>query len=97
MVQEDKTTESEADKPLISMEPGLTEADPSTPKKDLTGIKYVGSADVKRLSVETLATLSIEAKQGLRWDSQNDHTVDVKDVNAATLEYLRSQPDFLVF
>lgn len=72
-------------------------ADVKTPMKDLAGVTYIGTADVKRLSVIDLERAGHEAKADLQWDSQNDHTVDIKDVNASTLEYLRSQPDFRVF
>lgn len=65
-----------------------------TPKKDLTAVRYIGTSDVRSLSVIELARAGYEQKEDLIWDSQNEHTVDVKYISASTLEYLRSQPDF---
>lgn len=72
------------------------ESDTKKPKKAPTVIKYIGTADVKRLTAENLRAMNVEAETDLRWDRQNSHTVDVADVNPATLEYLRSQPDFSI-
>jgi len=88
-------------------EPGPTEAmvveeeptveEPVTaPKRELTSVKYVGTADVKRITVADLAAQNVEAKMDLRFDRDNDFTVSVKDMTAATLDYLRAQPDFRI-
>ena len=102
MAQEENVTAEAVATPPTAPTPevsgGAPESDDKTPKKDLTSIKYVGRSDVKRLTVQDLANVGATgAKMDLRWDSQNDHTVAVADVNASTLEYLRSQPDFRVF
>ena len=72
---------------------------PKIPMKDLTGIQYIGSADIKSFTALDLGRVGVvDPKGDLRWDSQNDHTVAISDVNASTLEYLRSQPDdFRIF
>lgn len=65
------------------------------PMKDLEGITYIGTSDVRILDVAALRLAGvIKPKGDLRWDSQNGHEVPISDVNASTLEYLRSQPDF---
>lgn len=90
------TTTETADESVAPAEAEAT-AESKTPKKEETGVQYIGGADVKILRVEDLASVGVaDAVIDLRWDSQNDHIIGVSDVNAATLEYLRSQPDFRI-
>lgn len=63
---------------------------------ELTGIKYVGVADVRSITAEDLQSLGDENPKGdLVWSAHNNFTVPTKDFSAATRDALLADPDFV--
>lgn len=63
---------------------------------DLRGIRYIGKADRKTITVGDLVSLGIENPKGdLVWSSENSNFVLADEVNAATRDWLAKQPDFV--
>lgn len=70
-----------------------TEAVPTM--RELEGVRYIGTSNVREISAEALAGAGIEdAKGDLRWSSENEFFVPASDLNAATRDFLASQTDF---
>lgn len=64
---------------------------------ELVGIRYVGQANTRRISMEDLEVLGVEnPKQDLEWTSDNGKVVPTEEFNAATRDALLALPDFVV-
>ena len=72
----------------------VVEVDTGVHLKDITGVRYLGRADVKSLAQRDLQNAGIEAKGDLVWNSSNDWFIDKSEINADTLHYLAAQSDF---
>lgn len=62
--------------------------------KDIDGVRYIGTSDVRGFTVADFASVGVEAKDDLTWSSENDHFVPKSEINAATLAWLVSESDF---
>jgi len=59
---------------------------------DIRGVRYIGPADRRILSVEALESLGIENPKGrLEFGPENNMFVPASDFNAATRDWLASQ------
>jgi len=69
-------------------------APPEVHLKDIRGVRYIGTADVRTISNKDLTHNEVEAKSrdDLVWSSDNNHFVDKSEINAATLAFLLSDP-----
>lgn len=86
-------TEPDAPAPVVA--DTTEEARPNM--AELTGIKYTGGHDVRSLSVADLKTLGVDvakSEDGLTWSAANDFIVPIAEVNAATVDALRTLPEF---
>jgi hypothetical protein len=65
---------------------------------DIEGVRYVGRADVKTLTVADLESVGVVNPKGdLRWSAEdNQHFVPKNQFNASTLDWFLTQPDFSV-
>ena len=64
---------------------------------DLTGIRYTGYADARRLTKADLESLGVENPKGdLEWNAENGHIVPTEAFNAGTRDALLALPDFVV-
>ena len=62
--------------------------------KELSKVEYIGPSDVRVLTVEDLQRVGIDSPKGdLTFDAGNGHSVDIKDINAATADWFAAQPD----
>lgn len=62
---------------------------------DISGVAYTGRADVKRITADDLNKLGIENPKGdLEWRRDSQHFVPKEQFNAATLDWLLTQPNF---
>lgn len=78
-------------------DPTPQEHDGDVPKmSELTGIRYVGQADVKELTAADLESLGVENPKGdLRWSkADNGFVVPTEQFNAATRDVLLEDPNF---
>lgn len=64
---------------------------------ELTGIRYVGMADARNLSVEDLVSMGAENPKGdLSWSADlNGKLVSASEINASTRDALLADPDFV--
>lgn len=93
MANQDNTDET----PVIATNGVEPDVENVPTMKELTGIKYVGMADVKRLEISDLESLGIESPKGdLVWSADNDFTVPASEINAATRDALLANKDFVV-
>jgi len=61
----------------------------------LAGIRYIGIADSRSISMIDLQVSGVEnPKEDLQWSSSNNFFVHASQINAATRDYLDSLPDF---
>ena len=71
---------------------------PTAPTVDLStlhGVKYVGGADRRRISVSDLKRAGDRDPRGdLLWSKANNFVVAKEEMNPATINYLLSQPGF---
>jgi hypothetical protein len=77
-----------------AVEGGVQEDVPTM--KELKGVRYVGSADVKIFEVSDLAGVGVEVDEPLTWHSGNGFFVDAKHLTAAARDFLATQTDFVV-
>lgn len=64
---------------------------------DLVGIRYVGMANTRKISMLDLEALGVEnPKQDLEWNADNGKVVPTEEINAATRDALLALPDFVV-
>lgn len=59
-------------------------------------VRYVGSADVRVMSVKDFNEHDIVVPGEVTWDTGNKFAVNVADLPEEAVEFLRSQPDFEV-
>jgi hypothetical protein len=64
--------------------------------KDLLGVRYTGTANTRNLSQIDLERVGVESKGDLVWSADNDWFVIADELNAATRDFLATQPDFRV-
>lgn len=63
---------------------------------ELNGIRYVGYADRRYLSVEDLQSLGVdEPKESLEWAAHNGKVVQTSQFNAQTRDILLGMKDFV--
>lgn len=63
---------------------------------ELTGIRYVGIADIRSLTTEDLESMGAENPKGdLEWSASNGKLVAASDINASTRDALLADPDFV--
>jgi hypothetical protein len=74
--------------------PEAPEVDNSVHLKDITGVRYIGTADARSLTTRDLETVGVEARGDLSWDASNGKFVPKEELNADTLHWLAAQPDF---
>lgn len=74
------------------------ETAPEAPNmSDLTGVRYVGRANVKSISAKDLESLGIENPKGdLEFNADNKHFISASEINAATRDWFATQSDFVV-
>lgn len=71
-------------------------AEPEIAPKDIKGIKYLGSADIKIFSAEDLVRLGAENPKGpLEWNPRNLHIVPSSEWNASTRDAVLADSDFV--
>lgn len=62
--------------------------------KDIEGVRFIGTSDVHSISVADLKSVGVEDPKGpLRWDSSNGKFIPKSEINAATLEWLLTNPN----
>lgn len=77
--------------------PSETTVEDAPRMSELAGIRYVGMADTRRISMLDLEALGVEnPKQDLEWNSDNRKVVPTEQFNAATRDALLALPDFVV-
>lgn len=67
------------------------------PMAELTGIRFeAGQTDRRIISAQSLRALGVEPKneEDLVWSRDNDFTIPIASVNAATLDNLIALPEF---
>ena len=76
---------------------GETTAEGAPKMSELSGIRYVGAADSRIISMEDLESLGVENPKGdLVWNGDNSKVVPTEEFNAATRDALLALPDFVV-
>jgi hypothetical protein len=64
---------------------------------DLSGIRYVGMANVRKITAMDLEKLGVENPKGdLEWNDSNNRVVRTEEFNAATRDALLALKDFVV-
>lgn len=67
------------------------------PVKEITGVEYIGRADVKRISAADLAKATgVTIDEDLEWSAVNGRVVPKTNLNAELLDWFASQPDFRI-
>lgn len=89
-ISETTATETAAPQvlPMIDLQPAEVHL------KDIRGVRYIGTADVRTITSRDLGSLEVEAKDGndLTWSTENEHFVGKSQLNAATLAFLLTEP-----
>lgn len=68
----------------------------STTKADGRSIKYVGNADVRKISKSDWASVGVEDQEQVVWDASNNFTVAAADLKPAALDYFQKDAGFKV-
>lgn len=86
------TTHGTDPAPASPQEP---EVDNTVHLKDTSGVRYIGTADRKILTVRDLVAVGVQEPKGdLVW--KKGQALSTDEFNAATLHYLAAQSDFRV-
>lgn len=72
-----------------------TPAPKAEPKAEAI-VEYIGSADVRKMSVEDWAAAGVEGQAETVWDRSNDFKVKASDLSAAAIKVLSTNGGFKV-
>jgi hypothetical protein len=64
--------------------------------KGIKCVKYIGIADVRRISDDDWDKINVRLQGTVVWDAGNGFTVLGERLRDGAIDYLRSDPDFVV-
>ena len=91
------TSKNEPDEKAEPNAAAVVEPEETPKMADITGVRYIGRANRKILTVEDFESLNVTGiKADLAWDASNNHFVLASDFNAAARDWFAAQPDFSI-
>ena len=59
-------------------------------------VKYIGTADTRRISASDWKSIDVEDQNQVVWDKSNKFTVQAADLTEAALNYLATDSGFVI-